>query len=286
MKRSEIHIRDPFILPYNGKYYLYGSRGSEVWGVSATGLDVYVSNDLENWSEPKEIFTRTKDFWADRHYWAPEVYAYNGAFYMFASFKSAARRRATLVLKSDAPDGKFTVHSEGSITPPDWEALDGTLYISKKGEPYMIFCHEWVQIKTGEVCAVKMSADLKCAVGEPFTLFKADEASWIKSGEGGIYVTDGPFPYRCADGTLILLWSSIGSEGYTEAIAVSDNGDIDGKWVQRDELLFKKDGGHGMIFKTFDDRLILLLHEPNEHPFERPAYFEIEDRDGMIYIKE
>ena len=41
-----------------------------------------------------------------------------------------------------------------------------------------------------------------------------------------------------------------------------------------------------MIFKTFDDRLILLLHEPNEHPFERPAYFEIEDRDGMIYIKE
>ena len=77
MKREDINIRDPFILPYEGKYYLYGSRGSEVWEDNATGLDVYVSDDLENWSEPKEIFTRTADFWADRHYWAPEVYAYN-----------------------------------------------------------------------------------------------------------------------------------------------------------------------------------------------------------------
>ena len=146
MKREDINIRDPFILPYEGKYYLYGSRGSEVWEDNATGLDVYVSDDLENWSEPKEIFTRTADFWADRHYWAPEVYAYNGAFYMFASFKSADRCRGTMVLKADKPDGKFTVHSEGTITPPDWESLDGTLYISKSGKPYMIFCHEWVPV--------------------------------------------------------------------------------------------------------------------------------------------
>ena len=46
MKREDINIRDPFILPYEGKYYLYGSRGSEVWEDNATGLDVYVSEDL------------------------------------------------------------------------------------------------------------------------------------------------------------------------------------------------------------------------------------------------
>ena len=183
MKREDINIRDPFILPYEGKYYLYGSRGSEVWEDNATGLDVYVSDDLENWSEPKEIFTRTADFWADRHYWAPEVYAYNGAFYMFASFKSADRCRGTMVLKADKPDGKFTVHSEGTITPPDWESLDGTLYISKSGKPYMIFCHEWVQINDGEMCAIEMSADLKRAVGEPILLFKASEASWIAEAQ-------------------------------------------------------------------------------------------------------
>ncbi len=99
MKREDISIRDPFILPYEDKYYLYGSRGSEVWDDNATGLDVYVSDDLENWSEPKEIFTRTADFWADRHYTAAEVYAYNGAFYMFASFKSADRCRGNYGIK-------------------------------------------------------------------------------------------------------------------------------------------------------------------------------------------
>lgn len=285
MKRNEINIRDPFILPYNGKYYLYGSRGSEVWGDCATGLDVYVSTDLEEWTEPKEVFTRTPDFWADRHYWAPEVYEYNGAFYMFASFKSEDRHRGTMVLKADKPDGKFVVHSEGTITPSDWEALDGTLYISKNGTPYMVFCHEWVQVKDGTVCAVEMSKDLKKAVGKPFVLFKASDAKWIIECRENSYITDGPFLYRCADGTLLMLWSSIGKDGYTEAIAVSDNGDIDGNWVQRDELLFKKDGGHGMIFKTFDGRLLLLLHSPNKNPLERPVYFELEDREGMLYLK-
>ena len=129
MKREDINIRDPFILPYEGKYYLYGSRGSEVWEDNATGLDVYVSDDLENWSEPKEIFTRTADFWADRHYWAPEVYAYNGAFYMFASFKSADRCRGTMVLKADKPDGKFTVHSEGCLLYTSF-AIDKVSFVS------------------------------------------------------------------------------------------------------------------------------------------------------------
>ncbi len=287
MKRNEINLRDPFVLPYDGKYYLYGSRGGEVWEDKATGLDVYVSSDLENWSEPKEIFTPPDGFWADRHFWAPEVYEYNGAFYMFASFKSACRRRGTMVLKSAVPDGNFTVHSEGTITPPDWEALDGTFYIARDGSPYMIFCREWVQIGDGQICAVKMSGDLKKAQGEPFTLFRASEASWIAEAQKdkGVYITDGPFLYRCKNGTLLMLWSSMGSEGYTEAIAVSDNGDIDGRWIQRDELLFKKDGGHGMIFKSFDGRLLLALHSPNKHPLERPAFFELEDKNGMLYLK-
>ena len=55
------------------------------------------------------------------------------------------------------------------------------------------------------MCAIEMSADLKRAVGEPILLFKASEASWIAEAQKnkGIYVTDGPFPYRCADGTLL-----------------------------------------------------------------------------------
>ena len=61
MKFEDIHIRDPFVLAEDGKYYLYGSRGNECWG-KCTGLDVYISSDLKNWSEPYQVFTPAEDF--------------------------------------------------------------------------------------------------------------------------------------------------------------------------------------------------------------------------------
>lgn len=87
MKTSDIHIRDPFILPWEGRYYLYGTRGPTCWG-KADGFDVYVSTDLQNWSAPIEIFHNDGTFWADQNYWAPEVHFYKGSFYLFATFFS------------------------------------------------------------------------------------------------------------------------------------------------------------------------------------------------------
>ena len=68
LNNEDIHIRDPFVLVYDGKYYLYGSRGNETWG-HCTGLDVYVSEDLYNWEEPYTVFTPSSDFWSDYHFW-------------------------------------------------------------------------------------------------------------------------------------------------------------------------------------------------------------------------
>ena len=86
MKLCDIHIRDPFIMADNKKYYLYGSRANETWG-KCSGLDVYLSSNLETWSEPFEVFTPPKDFWSDMNFWAPEVHKYNNEYYMFTSFK-------------------------------------------------------------------------------------------------------------------------------------------------------------------------------------------------------
>ncbi|MBQ8551284.1 MAG: hypothetical protein IJ428_00560 [Clostridia bacterium] len=61
MKTRDINIRDPFILVDGGKYYMYGSRGASCWGNTENpdcGFDVYISDDLENWSEPICIFEK------------------------------------------------------------------------------------------------------------------------------------------------------------------------------------------------------------------------------------
>ena len=280
MKTNEIHVRDPFVLPWEGKYYLYGTRGPTCWGL-ADGFDVYVGKDLENWEGPIEIFHNDGSFWADREYWAPEVHVIDGAFYMFASFHSPDRRRGTQILRAEKPTGPFVPISDGPVTPADWECLDGTFFQSKDGDPYLVFCHEWLQVHDGEVCAMKLTPDLKAAAGEPRVLFRASQAPWVvpsvdKDGNKNC-VTDGPWLHRCPDGRLMMLWSSHGKDGYAQAAAYSDNGDITGNWTPAAEPIFGRDGGHGMIFRDFEGVQHLVLHAPNENPYERPVFLPFEE---------
>lgn len=124
MNLEKINIRDPFILIDEGKYYMYGTRALTCW-TSATGFDCYISEDLENWNGPYEVFHKPEDFWADLNCWAPEVHKYNGSYYMFATFKDSQSHGGTAILKADHPLGPFIPHSEKQITPKDWECIDG-----------------------------------------------------------------------------------------------------------------------------------------------------------------
>lgn len=271
MKLNDINIRDPFILLHEDTYYLYGSRTGE-----QKGFDVYKSRDLDEWSAPETVFEYKPGFWGETDFWAPEVHLYNGRFYMLASFKGSGCRRGTAVLVCDRPDGRFREHSRGAVTPAEWECLDGTLYIGGDGTPYMVFCHEWVQTSDGEMCAVRLSKELDKSEGDPFVLFKASQASWSRplDDAGTQFVTDGPFMYRNGCGELFMLWSSMGEGNYTQGIAKSDNGRLDGKW-DLDGTLFEKDGGHGMLFKDKNGELYLVIHRPNHYPMERPVLIKV-----------
>ena len=69
MKLNEIHIRDPFILTDGGKYYMYGSTGTNKFYV-------FISSDLIEWSEPKPCFEPSENFWGKYNFWAPEAVSY------------------------------------------------------------------------------------------------------------------------------------------------------------------------------------------------------------------
>jgi len=290
MLLSDINIRDPFILPWEGAYYLYGSRVANpavnaTWGMQA-GFDVYKSTDLTHWDGPKSVFEITGDFWATRDAWAPEVHLYRGKFYMFASFKAEDKCRGTHILVADRPDGVFVPVSDSPATPTDWECLDGTLYIAQNGDPYIVFCHEWLQVGNGTVCAQKLCPDLTASVGEPLELWSAKDYPGVVGVRGGTgFVTDGPFLYRCADGTLLSIWSTFGSGGYAELICKSAGGEIDGPWQVCSQPLFENDGGHGMIFRDFTGRLLFIMHRPNSPATtERPVLLQLVDTGSSIRI--
>lgn len=274
MKNSDINIRDPFVIFENGKYYMYGTRAAS-FGIKTGGFDVYVSQDMKNWSEPEECFNSAKYGMNGGVNWAPEVHLYNGLYYMFATFTKDNGLRGTYILKADNPMGPFKPHSKGAVTPYEWECLDGTLYV-ENGEPYLVFCHEHTQIIDGTICFLRLNDALTEAEGEPVTLFSASSPSYIEQKpEGEHYVTDGPFMYKTKNETLLMLWSTFIDGQYAECLVRFKGASIKSGYEHLEPLI-DNDGGHGMIFKA-GSGLFLTFHKPNQTDYERPHFVELED---------
>lgn len=284
MKQNEINIRDPFVLKEGDTYYLYGTRAKD-FGKKVNGFDVYTTKDLIHFSEPKVCFDSGKWDMNREVNWAPEVHKYNNSYYMLATFTKKNGLRGVYILKSDNPDGEFQPHSNGAVTPDEWECLDGTLYINKNNEPYLVFCHEHTQIIDGTVCYIRLSDDLTHSIGEPVYMFSGSTPDWAdKKPEGEHYITDGPFMYRTTDGELLLIWSTFVNHMYCQCVAKSSNGELDGAFTHLPPII-TNDGGHGMIFKA-DDKLYLTFHTPNKSLEERPTFKELIDTGDSIVIKE
>lgn len=280
MKNCDINIRDPFVLVEGDTYYLYGTRAKD-FGRFVGGFDVYISKDLENWSDPVECFNSIEFGMNKEVNWAPEVHKYNGAYYMFATFSD--KLRGTYVLKSNSPTGPFKPHSNGPVTPAGWECLDGSLYV-EDGVPYLVFCHEHTQIIDGAMCYVRLSDDLSRCIGEPVTIFRASDPVWVKHKIPlKHYITDGPFMYRTKDDVLLMIWSTFINNQYAECVVHFNDGTIKGSFEHLSPLI-DDDGGHGMIF-TANDKLYLSLHTPNQSGSERPSFIEICDNGNSLSKK-
>jgi len=291
---SEIHMRDVCILPdaVSKTYYMVGPGRNSV--------RVYTSKDLKLWQGPKTIFRTPEDIWGDVAVvgiWAPEMHAYRGNYYLFLTFDTRNRfseqwrdwlprvTRGSQVLVSDAPTGPFTPFQNHSTLPVDMMTLDGTLWV-EDDVPYMVFCHEWVQIKDGTIDTIQLKEDLSGTVGEPTRLFNGSDAVWSrKSDQYGCHVTDGPYLYTSKSGKLFMIWTSGGYTGYTTGIAISDSGKLAGPWRQQDEPVYAKDGGHGMLFTTFDGQLMMVLHSPNNRGAQ-PHIFELEDTGETLRVSQ
>ena len=300
---KDIYIRDPFILPVQeeGVYYMYATSPVTENGVTYGGMVAYKSKDLKTWTGPVRAFDVPRDNWLTGTVWAPEVHPYNGKYYLFATMNSdivwkapkeghpAYVHRATQVYWADRPEGPFQAFdNKQPHTPMGQMCLDGTLWV-ENGVPYMIYCHEWVEMMDGTMEMVELKPDLSAPAGQPIRLFCASPAEWSTGGARAdgtrTYVTDGCFLYRTKTGKLLMIWSSFKNGDYAIGIAESATGKVFGPWRQQKEPLFDKNGGHGMIFRTFEGQLRLVLHSPNGGGLERAHLFEIEDCGDTLKLK-
>lgn len=277
-------LRDPFIVVENGTYYAYG-----------TGWVCYknTSGSLAgDWECLGQVAVDPAD--VDGCRWAPEVHRYGGKFYMFTTYLSSVTgHRGCVILSSDKPEGPFVAITGHAVTPTDWDCIDGTFYVDKAGQPWMVFVHEWTSTDDGcgRMAAAKLSEDLTHFVSEPVELFRADDPVWARGK-----VTDGCFLYPAKDGQLLMIWSNWDDAGYCVGIARSADGGpmygaVDGHWTQDETLLYSKnmtgeyDGGHGMLFTDTDGQLYLSMHSPNnpaDGRKETPVFLPLKEENGTL----
>jgi len=284
MQLKQFNARCPFVLPYDGKYYLYYNKNI------AYGCHIYmvVSDDLNNWTECECKIKPNPLFKEEGLFVSPSVTYHEGKFYLTVSYRTDDIVKLVYIFVSDSPEGEFTLCSETPLTPPEWECLGSSIYFDKNGKPYLVFSHEWIQIDDGTVCYVALSDDLKTAISAPKKLFSASEHKSVLSlsRTKGAYVVDAPFLHRMYDGTLICLWSTITTDGYTVLVSKSDNGDIDGNWIMLDKPFATVNGGHGMVFKDFSGKTHYIMHRPNALLCEKMVIYDFIENPEEFHVLE
>ena len=111
---------DPFVMRHNGVYYLYCSTKD-----GSVGIKCWSSYDLVNWKF--EGFCTNHPI--TRGAYAPEVYYYNGYFYMAQSQSGNGH----YILKADKPEGPFK-----AITGNFGESIDGSFFIDDDEQMYLL----------------------------------------------------------------------------------------------------------------------------------------------------
>lgn len=109
---------DPFVMRHNGKYYLYVSTKD-----GSLGIKCWTSDDLVDWTY-EGFCTRDKITMGS---YAPEVYYYNGYFYMYTSPGGYGH----YVLRSESPTEGFE-----PITGNMGMSIDGSIFIDNDGKWY------------------------------------------------------------------------------------------------------------------------------------------------------
>lgn len=321
LRLTDVPLRDPFVVPDAASrlYHLYVANNASLSGARGVGTMVLRSRNLRDWSRPQAVFQVSPDLWGVHGGWAPEVHRWRGRWYLLTTLHDPAKplpvpkagkygipvqipqfQRGTVIAVADSLLGPFTVLDPTRPVPPEtFMTLDGTLFKDEKGDPWMVYAHEWIQKLDGTVEAVRLKRDLSGAAGSPIHLFKGSDASWISErmavpsvNQLPPYATDGPQLHRLPGGALGMLWSTYGktttsSNGtvtgpYVQTFAVSPSGRLKGPWVQGRPLL--EGGGHGMVFSRLAKpgkkaKPMLIVHRGGRTTHARLYEIELR-RDG------
>lgn len=265
---GDIQLSDPCILADSATHQYY---------MTGTGGRLWKSKDLKMWTGPYNVVDVDSASWMGPNpmIWAAELHSYKGKYYYFATFTNQAvkidtvrgnviERRASQVLVSDYPDGPYRLFGDATYLPANRPTLDGTFWVDLDGKPYMVYCGEWLANWNGTMEKIELKSDLSGTIGEGKVMFRALDSPWSRERVNDKIipnkVTDGPYLFRTGTGRLGMIWTSWVYNVYTQGVAYSESGTLDGPWVHESKPITPPNFGHGMLFRDFDGRMLMSVH--------------------------
>ena len=247
---------DPFIMLWEGKYYLYPT--AQAPSEAQDGYKVYVSDDLESW-ECNGYALHADNVKGDSGFWAPDITYKDGKFYMVYT----ANEHLGIAV-SDSPLGPFVQKEEKWLS--EKEAIDGHFFTDDDGTTYLYY----VRFGGGnKIYASKMSDDLMTLDEDSEVLLISAEDEWETRDER---VVEGAFVIK-HNGLYYLSYSANHTRSADYAVGYAVSEDPLGPFVKYEgNPILKKDEsvvgvGHHSFAKIGENEWVCAYHShfaPNQ----------------------
>lgn len=258
---SEVPLADPQVILYNGTYYAYGTH-------SDYGIEVYSSSDLKTWKNMGLALNKV-DSYADRWFWAPEVYHIGNLFYMYYSADEHI-----CVATSDSPTGPFVQKSKSPMLSE--KCIDSSLFIDD-GKPYLFF----VRFNDGNnIWVAQLANDYQTILQETIHPCIHVSQSWEQNQIPEGRVNEGPFVYK-HNGIYYMTYSANHYMSRNYGIGVATANDVMGKWIKADynPILQRPKSlvgtGHDALFLDKNGVLRIVFHAHHDSKTIHPRLMYI-----------
>ena len=195
---------DPFVYKHTDGYYYGMHTVMDEKGYTAKVV-LYKNktlSDLYTKGEKKYVFEMPKGKWNSANVWAPEIYNFDGVWYIYYSLSTF--KVGVLSNKNANPmDGNWT--DEGKVLPNESWAIDASIF-KQNGKMYMI----WSGIPSEGMQRIyiqEMSSPIK-VIGKKMELSKP-EYEWEKQGTAEVHdVNEGPIALQKNGKTFVVYSAS------------------------------------------------------------------------------
>ncbi|MGI6543007.1 MAG: glycoside hydrolase family 43 protein [Limnochordia bacterium] len=205
-------IPDPHVLKNAGEYYAIGT----------TGLSAWYSRNLVSWQPLGKVYQNTENTWGLGSWWAPELVAYNGKYYLYYTAAYSGSSKRIGVALSDQPGGPYVDPYPHPLFDPGYGVIDPHVFIDDDGRKYLYYSRAMSENEVApgrfesHIYVIELGDDMISVKGEPILLIKPEQP-WEQQTGGRSFWNEGATVFKRHD-VYYLMWSANSYTGRNYAV--------------------------------------------------------------------